>query len=153
VFTDEVGKVYTNLVHVLNVKKFSPRLYFALQYYMDELVFKEIKEYDKFYVEDEAYELTKLYLDPSAWIPNQDIQTFELDVGPKFDITEAMCLVCYLREFENLLFSIEEYIHDQEDKRLKKIITRTITRMRYKLKTVWDIVVNVISNNINVKEV
>jgi hypothetical protein len=152
VFGEDVGKVYTNLVHVLNVRKFSPRLFFALQYYMDELVFKEVKEYDKFFVEDESYELTKLYLDQSSWISNQDIQEFHLDVGPKFDINEAMCLVCFLREYEDLLFSIEEYIRDLEDKRLKRLIVRTIARMRYKLKIVWDIIVNVITSNINCKD-
>lgn len=145
IFKSNISIFYINLVNILNVRQFIPRLYFTLQYYMDELLFKEVKKQSKFYIEDDEYDLTRLYSDQISWLKNQDIQLYKLEISDIFDINEAMCLVCYLREYEDLLFSINEYIIDLDDKYLKKNIIRTITRIRYKLKIKWDITINIIN--------
>jgi len=148
IFKPDIDKVYTNLINILNVKKYRPRLYYTLQFYMDELLFNEVPKFNKFFIEDSEYDLTKVYFDQEAWISNQDIQDYQLDKGNDININEAMCFVCFLREFEDLLFSIQEYVNDLNEKRLKRIITKTITRIRYKHKIIWDIVVEIINKNL-----
>lgn len=145
VFREDVGKVYSTLVSVLNVRRFSPRLYCIIQHYMDELLFKEVSTYNKFFVDEDEYDLTRLYYDQTAWIRDQDIQPYKMDIGASLDITEAMCLVCFLREYEDFLFTIEEYIKDIDYTNLKTILLKIIRRVRVKLKFIWDIVLNVIS--------
>lgn len=145
VLIGDVKRLYTQLVHVLNVKRFSHRLFSSLQYHLDELLFKEVKEYDKFYIEDDVYDLTKLYYDPSSWLQNNDIQEFVLDESTDITISESMCLVCFLREYEDLLFSLEEYIRDVDYIELRNSIMKTIRCIKHKLKVIWDIVTNVIS--------
>lgn len=147
-FKADVDKVYTNLTNILNVKKYTPRLYYTLQFYLDELLFNEVPNCNKFYIEDSEYELTKVYFDQLTWITNQDIQEYHLDIGTDININEAMCLVCFLREFEDLLFSIQEYVSDIIQKRLKRILIKTISRIRYKKKIIWDIVLEIINKNI-----
>jgi hypothetical protein len=145
VFNDEVGKLYSTLVSVLNVRRFSPRLYCVLQHYMDELLFKEVTSCDKFFVEEEEYDLTRLYYDQSSWVKNQDIQAYKMDLCSILDTGEAMCLVCFLREYEDFLFTIEEYIKDINHTQLKNILLKILRRFRIKLKIVWDIVLKVIT--------
>ena len=147
VFTEEITKIYNNLVAILNVNRFSPRLYISLQHNMEEILFKEVHTYGKFYIEDEEYELTRLYFDQSSWIKNQEIQCFELDKGPVLDATEAMCLVCFLKEYEDFVFSIEEYVRDTVDERLKSEVSKITRRLRFKLRVVWDVVVDVINKS------
>ena len=148
VFDEQVSLVYTNLLYILNVKRHVPRLFFELLTFLDELVCTEVQEYDRFFVEDTSFNLTKLYFDQSCWIPDQDVQTFAMDLSPTLDLNEAMFLVCYLREYENLILLIEEYVRDSEHKRVRKNIMRTNERIRSKLKVVWDIVVSIITSNI-----
>lgn len=148
VFKNDIAKVYTNLVHILNVKKFSHRLYYTLQFYMDELLFSEVDKCNKFFIEDSEYELTGIYFNQSQWIQNQDIQEYQLDFGSELNINESMYLICFLREFETLLFLIEEYIIDLKYRRLHKILLKTLTRIRYKHKIIWDIVIEIINKTI-----
>jgi hypothetical protein len=124
---------------------------------MEELLFKEVHTYDKFYVEDNEYDLTRLYFDQSSWIQNQDIQCFELDESPNLDATEAMCLVCFLKEYEDFLFSIEEHVRDGDegspDGKLRLSLLKITRRVRYKLRTIWDVVVDVINQTVTTKDV
>lgn len=143
----DIKKFYILLVHILNLKRFSQRLHTLLKHNLDNLLFKEIKKIDIFYIEDEKYCLTKLYYDPSLWIKDYEIQAFSLDICNVFNVTEAMCLICFLREYEELLFEIEEYIRDTEFKTLKSKIDTIIRRIKYKLKTAWDIIMDVIKMN------
>jgi hypothetical protein len=147
-FGEDIYRIYHNLVDVLNVKKLKPRLYCALLHFLDELVFKEVSNYDQFFIEDDGFQLTKLYFGQTSWIRDQDIQPFELDTGQDLNINEAMFLVCYLREYENFLLSIEEYISDLDYIGLKRELTSTIGRIRRKLKIVWDIVIEVVTKSL-----
>lgn len=146
-FTEEVGRIYTTLIDVLNVKKLTPRLFCDLLHVLDELVFKEVAEYEHFYIEDEQYELTKIYFGQSTWICDQDIQHYKFMEFTYIDVNEAMYLTCYLREYENFLLTIEEYITDLNCD-LKRRISQTIGRIRRKLKIIWDILVVIISEGI-----
>ena len=137
--------IYTNLIHVLNYHIYTPRLYMTLKNYLDALLFNDnCNKYTKFYIDDKEYDLTRLYYDQACWIQNQDIQRYELDEGSELDITETMCLVCFLREYEEFLFMIEDYTKQE-----CKDILKTICRIRYKLNAIWDVVTNHITNSMS----
>ena len=69
VFLLDIDTIYNVLVDVTNTKRFNKlRLFFCMQYYLDELLFKEVKNIDCFYIEDESYKLTDLYFNQSQWI-------------------------------------------------------------------------------------
>jgi len=147
-FSENIHRIYTNLVDVLNVKKLTPRLYCTLMHFMDELIFKEVSDYDKFFIEDDGFDLTKVYFGQSLWIRDQEVQHFQMDEGTDLNINEAMCLICYMREYENFILSIEEYIDDLDSPGLKKNIEETVDRIRRKLKVIWDIVIEIVTSTI-----
>ena len=150
VFTESITKIYTNLVNILNYKMYVPRLYITLKHYLDESLFKDSEnKYSEFYIDNKKYNLTRLYYDQDSWILNQDIQHYELDIDSELNITETMCLVCFLREYEEFLFIIEDYIRNTENYAFKKNIYKTIRRIRYKLNCIWDIVTNTISSSMS----
>lgn len=151
VFSEDVNKIYTTLVTILNVNKFSPRLYISLQHYMEELLFREVSNHTKFYIEDDEFELTRLYFDQSSWIRDQDIQPFQLDTSPVLDSSESMCLVCFLKEYEDFLFTIEEYIRDINENKIVNELLKTIRRIKIKLRVIWNVVVEIISETIKLK--
>ena len=57
ILSNDMKKISKSLISILNVKKFTPRLYLSLIYFLDELLFKDIEEYNnKFYIdENEAH--------------------------------------------------------------------------------------------------
>lgn len=152
VFSEDINKIYSCLVTILNVNRFSPRLYISLQNFMEELLFKEVTVHKKFYIDDDEYELTRLYFDQSSWIRDQDIQTFQLDKAHSLDINESMCLVCFLKEYEDFLFTIEEYYRDINEPKLLNELNKIIRRIRFKLRIIWDVVIEVITKTMNLKD-
>lgn len=149
IFIPDITIIYTNLSNIVEKKRHSLRLCFCLTYYLDELMFGEIKTLDKFVIEDQHYDLTKLYSHPEEWIDDQEIQNVSLDNEKNFNINEAMFLVCYLKEFENLFLEIEEYLKSfKESYKIKKKLLRIINRFRLKFKNIWDIILKTINNNI-----
>ena len=66
------------------------------------------------------------------------------------DLTEAMCLICFLWEYDDFLLDIDCYVREncKDDKRLRKGFHTTNEKIRCKLKMIWDIVLNVIQNSI-----
>lgn len=146
-FKKDIMKIYNMLSDTLNVRRFSIRLYYYLQYYMEELMFKEISGLENFFVEDDTYEITRLYFDQSSWIKDQDVNMYEFYKNDELDINEAMYLVCYLREYENMLLNIEDYIKELTYKEVKKHLYKTINKIRRKHKGIWEIVVTIINSN------
>lgn len=141
----DITKIYTVLVTILNVKKYQERLYLNLLSDLDELLFKEIKKYDKFYIDDDNYDLTSLYFNQSSWIKDQEIHEIKLYKNGRLDIHDAMYLICYLREYENILLNIETYT---KDKYSDINLLKTIYFIRLKLKKIWDVLICIVENNI-----
>lgn len=145
IFNKPLAIIYTNLINILNYRVYTPRLYMTLKNYLDALLFSDnANKYTKFVIEDKEYDLTRLYYDQDCWIQNQEIQRYELDKGAELDITETMCLVCFLREYEDFLFLIEDYTKQE-----CKEIYKTTCRIRYKLNAIWDIVTNNITSSMS----
>lgn len=140
-----ITKIYTVLVTILNVKKYQERLYLNLLSDLDELLFKEIKNYNKFYIDDDNYDLTSLYFNQNLWIKDQEIQEVKLYKSECLDIHDAMYLICYLREYENILLNIETYI---KEKYSDSNLLKTIYFIRLKLKKIWDVLICIVENNI-----
>lgn len=138
IFDDEIAIIYNNLTDVLNIRRFSTRLYSILLNLLDQLLFHEITEYDAFFIEDKQFELTQLYFDQTCWIPNQDIQQFSLDKSESLDAGENMCIICYIRDFEEILNRIEAYVIDSSAYSLNKNIMKAILKIRNRLNIVLD---------------
>jgi hypothetical protein len=149
IFIPDITIIYNNISNIVEKKRHSLKLCFCLTYYLDELMFGEIKTLDNFIIEDQLYDLTKLYSHPEEWIDDQEIQNVSLDSEKNLNINESMLLVCYLKEFENFFLEIEEYLKSFKDSyKIKKKILRIINRFRLKFKNIWDIILKIINNNI-----
>ena len=120
-YNQTISLIVQALQDTLNYRKFCFRLFFNLQYYLDELMFKEILNLKTFYIEDNEYELTKLYFD-YTWLEERcDIKKYDFYKDPDINIDEAMYLVCFLKEYDAVLLEIEEYISGMSTKMIKKI--------------------------------
>lgn len=140
--------IYNSLCTIVDKKKNSLRLCFCLKHYLDELMFGEIKHINSFMIEDDKYDLTKLYYHPTEWIQDQDIQPYNFDEDKELNIHEAMYFVCYLKEFEDLFLEIENYLKTFKDTyTIKKKLLSIINRFRTKIKNIWDIIILTINNN------
>ena len=60
-YNSQTMQIVQALQDTLNYRKFCFRLFFNLQYYLDELMFKQVNNLKTFFIEDGEYELTKLY--------------------------------------------------------------------------------------------
>lgn len=152
VFNDDILIVYNNIVNCLSLKRL--RLYFCLQYFLDELMYYEIKNTGLFYIEDSAYPISKVYFGQQDWIPDTHLQEFQFYEDKRsININEAMYLVCYLKEYDSLLLDIEEYTNPfKGNKNVSKIRSKlrdTTHRIRCRHKNVWDVLLEIINNNID----
>lgn len=148
VFSHDASIIYNNLSNIVNRSRHSLQLSFCLQYYLDELMFVEIKNLHTFIVEDQHFDLTKLYYYPSEWMQDQETQCFEFYSDCDLNMHEAMYLVCYIKDFENFLLEIEDYLKTHKDSnRIKKKVLRVANRIRLKFRVVWDVIIGVINSN------
>lgn len=148
-FIGDVSTIYINLTNIVHKTNNTLNLFFCLKYYLDELMFGEIKNLTTFTIEDQNYDLTKVYYHASEWIQDQDTQSFEFYDEMEVNINEAMYLVCYLKEFEDLFLQIEEYLKTFKDTyTIKKKLIRITNRLRLKLKIIWDIIIEIINNKL-----
>lgn len=151
VFKDNIFIVYNNLVNCLGMKRL--RLYFCLQYFLDELMYYEIKNTESFYIEDETYPISKVYFGQQDWILDAQLQEFQFYEDKSININEAMYLVCYLKEYDSLLLDIEEYTNpfkgNKSVSRIRSKLRETIHRIRCRHKNVWGVLLEIINNNID----
>ena len=148
VLSDDLAKIHAMLTDVINHRRFTLRLYFCLQYYLDDLLFREVASLHKFYDQDEEHELTQLYFNQD-WIRDISIDHYEFKKGTTLELKEALVFISYLREYEDFLTELEDYLKDIDDScPIPKKISKIIGRIRHKQKCIWDIVTPVIEQNI-----
>ena len=146
-YNSEIVQIVQALQDTLNYRKFCFRLFFNLQYYLDELLFTEVSSLKSFFIEDNEYELAKLYFDYN-WLENRcDIKEYKFYKDPDISIDEAMYLVCYLKEYDSVLLEIESYITSKTKKDIKKL-PGIINKIRLKHKVIWDIILKKISDDL-----
>ena len=148
IFTDDISIIHNNIMNCLSVKRL--KMYFCLQYFLDELLYHEVKKSSNFYIEDNSYNIAKIYFGQNEWITDIFIQNFQFYQTSTLNINEAMYLVCYLKDFDRFLLDIEEYIKPFKDiKRIKNKLHDIIHRIRFRHQNIWGILVNIINQNIS----
>lgn len=152
IFSDDILIVYNNILNCLSLKRL--RLYFCLQYFLDELMYYEIRNTENFYIEDNVYPISKMYFGQHDWISDQLQQEFQFyEDTVSININEAMYLVCYLKEYDSLLLDIEEYTNpfkgNKNVSRIRSKLRETIHRVRCRHKNVWNILLDIINKNID----
>ena len=118
-------------------------LYSSLIYYLDEMLFYEVRQTDNFMIEDDKYPLSFVYFNNAEWNPDNDkVQTFSLDHSTSISDNEAALLIMLLQDYETLLqdllqdFTIEKKTSRKKDKPYNKIYTkvmRIISRLKRRL--------------------
>lgn len=130
----EYDTILTSINETINLRRFKSRLFLTLQYYLDEAMFDVVPEsIECFFIEDDKYDLTKLYFDQEQWIRHNGIQRFSLTKNVDLVIDEALLINCFFMKYETLLKDIERLVMDvSEDKRYKRKILQVITKIRAK---------------------
>lgn len=148
IFSESMNVVYNNLMYCLSLKRL--RLYFCLQYFLDEVMYHEINKTDKFYIEDNAYNISEIYFGQENWIYDVVIQKFNFDKENDLNMNEAMYLICYLKEFDQCLLNIEEYIKPIKNiSKIKGKLRYTFHRIRIRHNAIWTILLSIIHENIS----
>lgn len=132
--SNDFGAIYESINDTINVRRFKSRLYLSLQYYLDEALFIGVKEMDeKFYIEDDEYDLTKLYFDQANWIRHNGLQKFSFLPDSNLNIEEALLIKCFFMNYNDLLGDIEKLIGSIEgDIKCKRKMKSIIKRIRQK---------------------
>jgi hypothetical protein len=129
-------------------------MYFCLQYFLDELMYSEVKNINKFYIEDNEYNISKLYFGQEEWIIDIYVQKFTFYSEKDLNINEAMYLMCYLKEYDNCLLEIEEFIKPIKTiPKIKRRIRDTIQRIRLRHSNIWTVLSNIINNDIDMNPI
>lgn len=126
--------MYSCINETINLWRFKSRLFLTLQYYLDEALFDVTPEsIENFYIEDDSYNLTKLYFDQEQWIRHNGIQRFTLTDEVEPNVEDALLINSFFMRYESLMKVIEGLVTDVSDeKRYKRKILQVITRIRGK---------------------
>lgn len=148
-FCKEYESLYGCISDTINVGRFKSRLYLTLLYYLDEALFNNIPEdHDYFFIEDDKYELTKLYFDQCIWIRNHNMQRFNLTEDVELQIEDALLLNCFFTRYNETLISIEKLLSSISDEmRYKRKISSVITRIKAKHAIALNIIENCVSTH------
>lgn len=153
VFTIEINTIYNLLSDVTNIKKFNKlRLFFCMQYYLDELLFDEIKTLENFQIEDESYKLTDLYFNQSTWNKMDDNIEENLNISnDKFlNSDEAIIIRNYELRYKSFLNKINSYIDNRNQTNyIRKQISRITNRINTKFLNTMDLIDNIIKEDIH----
>ena len=150
-FSEEYEIIYNSIYDTINVCRFKSRLYLSLLYYLDEVLFNNIPDdHDAFYIEDDRYDLTKLYFDQEYWVRHIGIQTFSLPHvdSSSFTMDEALLINCFFSKYESLLKDILAILVDIPDEAsYKKKIVNVIGRIRSKHNTALQIIMDTVNKD------
>ena len=155
VFTIEINTIYNLLSDVTNIKKFNKlRLFFCMQYYLDELLFDEIKTLESFQIEDESYNLTDLYFNQSSWNKIDDTENIEETLNITSDkflnSDEAMLIRDYELRYKSFLDKLNIYLeHRNQTNYIRKKISRITNRINNKFTHVTELIDQIIKEDIH----
>uniref|UniRef100_A0A6C0BF10 Uncharacterized protein n=1 Tax=viral metagenome TaxID=1070528 RepID=A0A6C0BF10_9ZZZZ len=149
--SQEYTNVYDSIFDTINVQRFKSRLYLTLQYYLDEALFNPLNENEEFfYIDDECYELTKLYFDQEHWIRNTEIQKFSLTFQTELTTEDAMLLRCFFTKYSEVTNQVEKLLElITGNHRFKPKIKSVIGKIRQKHAPSIKILEDFIANDVN----
>jgi hypothetical protein len=132
VFSQEVQCILNAIVDVTNTKRFNKlRLYFCIQYYLDELLFKSIKKLETFHIEDEVYKLTDLYFNQQTWncMTMDDLPKKSLSEEKFMTSDDSQTISQFINSYTEFLDKVFVYLDTLQDidyirKKLKRISNR-----------------------------
>ena len=156
-FNESMTIIYNNLIHCLSLKRL--KMYFCLKYFLDEFMYHEVTKTNKFYIEDNVYNISQIYFGQDDWIYDVMIQHFQFDnrknenldgnLDGNLNIHEAMYLICYLKDFDQCLLTIEDYIKPFKTiPKIKSKLRYTFHRIRVRHNYIWPILLSIINENI-----
>jgi hypothetical protein len=158
IFNESMTIIYNNLIHCLSLKRL--KMYFCLQYFLDEVMYHEVTKTNKFYIEDSEYNISQIYFGQDDWIYDVMIQHFQFDekkvqdttdenISAGLNIHEAMYLICYLKDFDHCLLHIEDYIKPFKTiPKIKSKLRYTFHRIRVRHNYIWPLLLSIINENI-----
>ena len=128
----DFAKVYACVSETINMWRFKSRLFLSLLYYLDECMFENINEsHEFFYIEDDRYELTKMYFGQEAWIRDQNVQRFSFLNNNSMNVEEALLMRGFFVNYEHTLRDIENLMKDVEGRpHFKRKIKQVLRRIR-----------------------
>lgn len=118
VFSPEVQTILNSIIDVTNTKRFNKlRLYFCIQYYLDELLFKSVRNLDSFHIEDDCYKLTDLYFNQSTWnnMTIDDLCKRTISVEKFLTYDDALVIQAYFRKYIEFLENVNESLATKKD--------------------------------------
>jgi hypothetical protein len=135
VYCADVTFVYDELRNITNTQRFSLRLYFCLLHYLDELLFLQVKNIDRFFIEDEPYKLTDLYFNQASWNENEQVHEYKFySENKNINTEEAMYLNMYLGKYIDYVHLLESFVNGCKNtgSTSKKLID-VLNRLTYKI--------------------
>lgn len=113
-------------------------IYSSLLYYLDELLFLQVKETKCFIMDIDEYPLSYIYFNQHDWI-EEEAQEFVLDVDNCLNDLEAVLLNCFVDEYEYIAIEIENFMQSMmqdiinEDRKMFKKILRLLSKLKQRI--------------------
>lgn len=154
VFLEDVHAIHNTIVKITNIHRFNKlRLYFRMQYYLDELLYKEVMTLENFQIEDDEYSLPDIYFNQELWNPlndDDDIAIYNFKSSDKyFDIDELIFLKFYFREYKDFLFDIKYYTEGVKNStNVQKKLFRVFHRVFNKILDIDELLDKLILKNL-----
>lgn len=150
-----VGYIYNTIENIVKKKALCNNSYTSLIHYLDELLFLEVKTYNKFVIEDDSFPLSYVYFNQHEWIKVFH-QNFILDSIPFITILDAMLINCFVDDYEELILELEDSLkrktyYDDDDPKLRKKIFKNIKRLKKRLIDLRARLLNLINSGFSKK--
>lgn len=116
--------------------------------YLDELLFADVEHLTHFYIEEDAYPITKVYYSQD-WIQDQEYSDFELEESCSLDEGEIMIIIVWINEYLSVIDSVSDYVDQSSTKyttHMKLLVI--IEKISERLEILKDRLYNVIRESI-----
>ena len=121
-----------------------------MQYYLDELLFDEIKTLESFQIEDESYKLTDLYFNQSSWNKIDDTEILNITNDKFLNSDEAMLIRDYELRYKSFLDKLNSYLeHRNQTNYIRKKISRITNRINTKFSHTTELIDKIIKEDIH----
>lgn len=112
-------------------------LYSSLVYYLDEMLYYDVRSINTFIIEDDSYPLSFIYFNNSEWNPDVgQQQAFQLESVSSITDVEAALLMTLLQDYETLLQDLYVNIKSRKDRLVDKMfikLIRIINRLKRRI--------------------
>jgi hypothetical protein len=154
VIYQDVDNIYNIIVDLTNIKRFNTfRLFFCVQYYLDELLFKEINTLESFEIEDDTFKLSDMYFNQSTLFPlnEYDIEIIPFDEKEKnFNVEEAIFLRDFFKEHQSFIKKVNLHIDSIQDiDTIKLNLKKVFNRINQKIIIAIDFLDQIINKKVN----